>query len=71
MSKYTGEHLNEVICRAVGVDPSKVYRVVVDAKVGDIALVTTYGYVETDEGKLHEFADVVRHYEIRERGKSK
>lgn len=71
MSKYTGERLNEAICQAIGVDPTKVYRVVLDARVGEIARVTTFGYAETEDGKLHQFADVVKHYEIRERGKSK
>jgi len=63
---YTGKELNQAICKMLGIDPSNVYRVILDCKVGEAAKVTVYEYATTDEGKLHQFADIIKHYEIRE-----
>ena len=65
MSKYTGTYLNDEICRAVGINPSSVYRVIVDLKVGEIAKVTTHGFVETDDGKIDRLTRVLKHYELK------
>lgn len=69
MSKYTGEYLNAEICRAIGIDPNQVDRVVVDCKVGDAARVTTEGFVESDDGKIDRLKRVLRHYEIKPKGR--
>ena len=65
MTKYSGTYLNDQICEAVGVKPESVYRVIVDAKVGEIAKVITHGFVESDDGKIDRLKRVLRHYELR------
>ena len=71
MTKYSGTYLNDELCHAVGIDPTSVYRVIVDCRVGQIAKVITHGFVETDDGKIDRLKRVVRHYELKpkERGK--
>lgn len=66
--KYTGEHLNEEFCRAVGINPESVNRIVVDLAVGEVARVTTEGFVETDDGKIDRLKTVLRHYELKPKG---
>lgn len=67
--KYTGEHLNEEFCRAVGINPESVDRVVIDLAVGNAARVSTQGFVETDDGKIDRLKCVLRHYELKPKGR--
>ena len=66
MAFYTGLKLNQSICEMLNIDPTDVYRIVIDCRAREVARVTIYSYARTDEGKLHKFADIVKHYEIRE-----
>jgi hypothetical protein len=67
--KYTGEYLNEEFCRAVGINPESVNRIIVDLAVGEAARVTTQGFVETDDGKIDRLKRVLRHYELKPKGR--
>jgi hypothetical protein len=66
--KYTGEHLNEEFCRAVGINPESVYRIIVDLNVGEVARVYTEGFVETDDGKIDRLKRILRYYELKPKG---
>ena len=66
MPIYTGLKLSQSICDVLGVDSSNVYHLTLECSASDIARVTVYQYAETDEGELHQFADIIKHYEVRE-----
>ena len=66
MAIYTGELLNTYVCKMLNIDPTDVFRIELVAQVNDIARIAVHSYARTDEGKLHQFADIVKHYEIRE-----
>jgi hypothetical protein len=66
MAIYTGNELNTYICEMLNIDPTDVYRIELEAQVNEIARVKVFSYARTDEGLLHQFADIVKHYEIKE-----
>ena len=66
MVVYTGSELNKAFCELLNIDWTDVYRVELICQVNDVAKVTVYYNVRTDEGKLRKFADIIKHYEIKE-----
>jgi hypothetical protein len=66
MGVYTGVELNKAICELLNIDYTNVYRVELICQVNDVAKITVYSYAVTDEGRLSEFADIIKHYEIKE-----
>ena len=63
---YSGIKLGRSLCEILGIDPTNVYRIFLDCAIHKEAKVTVYEYASTDEGKLHKFADIIKHYEIKE-----
>lgn len=65
---YTGTLLGDEICKAFGLNPQSVYRVIIDCKVGEVAKVITHGFVEADDGEIDYFKKVLRKYELKPKG---
>ena len=65
MPFYEGRDLNDRLCKAVGVNPNTVYRVIIDSEINHIAKVITHGYVETDDGEIDLLQPILRRYELR------
>lgn len=67
-SQYTGEYLNEQICRAFGINPEAVFSATIELKVGEVARVRTYGFVETSDGKIDKLKKIFKEYELKPKG---
>lgn len=61
---WDGGKLAEMLCQVFDISPADVYRVNVDARVGEVARVTAYGYAKTTEGKLDKLKSYALHYTI-------
>jgi hypothetical protein len=64
---WDGGKLAELLCQVFGLSPDDVFRLTVDAQVGEAARITTYGYAKTTEGKLFK----LKQYAINYTAKSK
>lgn len=65
-SFQSSQQLNLALCEMLNIDPTGVNRIILESNVNEIARVTVYSYARTYGGKLNKFADIVKHYEIRE-----
>lgn len=50
----------------MGIDPVTVNRVIIDFRVGEIARITTHGYVESNDSRIKRLDKVLRRFELRE-----